>query len=61
MVSFAEPTVIIGGFAKTGTLAITKIFQQLGLSAAHEPRGGQMAQLVMENDRGRKTDTDIID
>ena len=57
----AGPEIMIGGFAKSGTKAITAIFEQLGFSAAHEHNGGTFGKLYMAYRDGNKTKTDVSD
>ena len=52
---------MIGGFAKSGTKAITTIYAQLGFSAAHEHNGGAFNKLYLEYKAGNKTRTDVVD
>ena len=57
----AGPALMIGGFAQSGTKAITTIFKQFGYSAAHEHNGGAFGKLWLEYKAGTKTRTDVID
>ena len=57
----AGPALMIGGFAKSGTKAITTILEQLSFSAAHGHNGGAFGKLYMEYKDGNKTKTDVSD
>ena len=57
----SPPVLFVGAFAKSGTKAITTIFQQAGFSAAHEHNGGALGQLWIEYKAGNKSRADIVD
>jgi hypothetical protein len=59
--SCPDHVALVGGFAKAGTMAIAKSFEQAGIAAAHEPNGGQMNQLFLDIAKGKKSNLDLVD